>query len=249
MAEMSGKTLIITGASMGIGRVLALELAGQMVNLVLNARHAPALEEVAGACTALGGKARSVAGNAASAETATALVEQAKGLGGFYGFVHAAGVLYPGPLLWEMAPQEFQEVLDSHVTAAYQLIRAAVPEMLKQGTGLAVFFGSGAAESFIPGIGAYCMAKAAEEHLARELATEANAVTSFVFRPSATETRMQRQARASTGGGAENLHRIFGGYKDRGVLSTPEAEARALARILLSNPRRFHGKIAHRQDA
>jgi NAD(P)-dependent dehydrogenase (short-subunit alcohol dehydrogenase family) len=249
MAEMSGKNLIITGASMGIGRALALELAGQGINLVLNARHVPALEEVAAACTALGVKARSVAGNAAAAETAAALVEQARELSGFYGFVHAAGVLYPGPLLWEMPPQEFQEILDSHVTAAYQLIRAAVPEMLKQGEGVAVFFGSGAAEAFVPGIGAYCVAKAAEEHLARELAAETNAITSFVFRPDATETRMQRQARSATGGGAENLHRIFGGYKDRGVLSTPEKEARALARILLNNPRRFHGIIAHRQDA
>ncbi len=246
---MSGKTLIITGASMGIGRGLALELAGRRVNLVLNARHAPALEEVAGACTALGVKVRSVAGNAATAETATTLVEQAKGLGGFYGFIHAAGALYPGPLLWELSPEKFQEVLDSHVTAAYQLIRAAVPEMLKQGAGLAVFFGSGAAEAIIPGIGAYCVAKAAEEHLARELAAEAPAITSFVFRPGPTETRMQQQARGSTGGGAENLHRIFGGYQDRGVLSTPEEEARALVRILFNNPRRFHGKIAHRQDA
>jgi NAD(P)-dependent dehydrogenase (short-subunit alcohol dehydrogenase family) len=243
MSELRGKTLIITGASMGIGRALALELADLGVKLVLNARHAPALEETAAAGAALGVEVRALAGNAAAAKTATALVDQAKALGGFYGFIHAAGVLNPGPLLWEMSPQQFQEVLDSHVTAAYQLVRAAVPELLKQGEGLAVFFGSGAAESLIPGIGAYCVAKAAEEHLARELAAEASAITSFVFRPDATETRMQRQARKSTGGGAGNLHRIFGGYKDRGLLATPAEEARSLIQILLNQPRRFHGKI------
>jgi NAD(P)-dependent dehydrogenase (short-subunit alcohol dehydrogenase family) len=248
MTELTGKTLIITGASMGIGRVLALELSGQGVNLVLNARHAPALEEVAGACAALGVRAQSVAGDAAAAQTAAKLVQQARELGSFYGFIHAAGILAPGPLLWEMPSEKFQEVLDSHVTAAYQLIRAAVPELLKQGTGLAVFFGSDAADVFIPGIGPYCVAKAAEEHLARQLAAEAPALTSFIFRPGATETRMQQQAREATGGGAETLHRIFRGYQEQGVLSTPEAEARALTRILLNNPRRFHGKIAHRQD-
>jgi NAD(P)-dependent dehydrogenase (short-subunit alcohol dehydrogenase family) len=244
MTELTGKTLIITGASLGIGRALALELAGLGVNLVLNARHAPALEEAAAACAALGVEVRLVAGNAATPGTATELVNQAQALGGFYGFIHAAGVLHPGPLLWEMTPQEFQEVLDSHVIAAFQLIRAAVPVLLKQGEGLAVFFGSGAAEALIPGIGAYCVAKTAEEHMARELAAEAPTITSFVFRPAATETRMQRQARNSAGGGAENLHRIFGGYKERGRLATPEAEAQALVRILINHPRRFHGKIA-----
>jgi NADP-dependent 3-hydroxy acid dehydrogenase YdfG len=47
MAALQGKTLIITGASPGIGRALVLELAGIGVKFVLNARHAPAFEEAA----------------------------------------------------------------------------------------------------------------------------------------------------------------------------------------------------------
>jgi short-subunit dehydrogenase len=77
MAELTGKTLIITGASMGIGRALALELAHLGINLVLTARHAPALEEAAAACAALGIKVRAVAGNVAASGTADALVNQA----------------------------------------------------------------------------------------------------------------------------------------------------------------------------
>jgi NAD(P)-dependent dehydrogenase (short-subunit alcohol dehydrogenase family) len=245
MAELTGKSLIITGASMGIGRALALELAGLGVNLILNARHAPALEKVAAGCRALGPEAVPVAGNAACLKTAAAMVAQALTLDGFYGFIHAAGLLHPGPWLWEMSPRQFQEVLDSHVTAAFQLTRAAMPALLKQREGLAVFFGSGAAEAVIPGIGAYCVAKAAEEHLARQLAAEAPQITSFIYRPDATETRMQRQARQATGGGAANLKRIFGGYQEWGLLATPEEEAQALVRILLNHPRRYQGKIAH----
>ncbi len=244
MTELTGKTLIITGGSLGIGRALALELAGLGINLVVNARHAPALEEAAAACRDLGVKALPVAGNAAAPETATALVDQAKEMGAFYGFIHAAGLLNPGPLLWELSPREFQEELDSHLTAAFQLTRAAVPELLQQSGGLAVFFGSGAADAFIPGLGIYCVAKAAEEHLARQLAAEAPEITSFVFRPTATETRMQRQAREAVGGGAETIHQIFRGYQARGQLSTPEQEARKLVKILATNPRRFQGKIA-----
>ncbi|MFA5112497.1 MAG: SDR family oxidoreductase [Desulfobaccales bacterium] len=244
MAELTGKTLIITGASMGIGRAVALELAGRGVNLVLNARHAPALKEAAAACGALGIEARSVSGNAAASETAATLVVEALSLGGFYGFIHAAGVVHPGPLLWELDPRDFEEELESHVTAAYQLIRAALPELIQQGAGLAVFFGSAAADALIPGVGAYSLAKAAEERLARQLAYEAPQITTFIYRPDATETRMQQQARDAAGGGAETLHRIFRSYKERGELSTPEKEARALVQILMHNPRRFHGKIA-----
>jgi NAD(P)-dependent dehydrogenase (short-subunit alcohol dehydrogenase family) len=243
MTELSGKTLIITGASMGIGRALALELAGLGVNLVINARHREALEEAAAASATPGVKIRPVAGNAAAPETAAALVAAAREMGNFYGFIHAAGLLYPGPLLWELAPEEFQAVLESHVTAAFQLTRAAVPELLPQGAGLAVFFGSGAAEAFIPGLGAYCLAKAAEEHLARQLATEAPGITTFVFRPVVTETRMQRQAREAAGGGADHLHQIFRGYKDRGELVNPEESARRLVDLLSHNPGRLHGKI------
>jgi NAD(P)-dependent dehydrogenase (short-subunit alcohol dehydrogenase family) len=244
MAQLPGKTLIITGASLGIGRALALELAGTGANLVLNARHAPPLAEVADRCEASGARVRQIAGNAAQAEIVSQLVGRARELGDFYGFIHVAGVLRPGPFLWELASEHFQEILDSHLIAGFQLIRLAVPELLKQGEGLAVFFGSGAAVSNLPGIGGYSVAKAAEEHLARQLAAEAPQITSFIFRPDVTDTRMQSQAREARGGAAETLHRHFRGYLERGELSLPEDGARALVRILLGNPRSYHGRIA-----
>jgi NAD(P)-dependent dehydrogenase (short-subunit alcohol dehydrogenase family) len=243
MEELKGKTLIITGASLGIGRALALELARRGTNLVLNARHGPPLTEVAQACAALGVRARAVAGNAATGEVAGEMVRAALDLGEFCGFIHVAGVAHPGPFLWELTPAHFWEVLESHIVAGYQLLRLAVPEMLKQGRGLAVFFGSGAAVSNLPGLGAYAVAKAAEEHLARQLAAEAPQITCFIYRPSVVDTRLQRQAREARGGAAEIVHRVFRGYKERGELISPEEEAQSLVRLLTINPRRFHGKI------
>jgi NAD(P)-dependent dehydrogenase (short-subunit alcohol dehydrogenase family) len=169
-------------------------------------------------------------------------VANALKIGNFHGFIHAAGVLNPGPFLWELPPDHFQEVLDSHVAAAYQLIRAAVPPLLVQGQGLAVFFGSYAAVSNLPGIGAYNVAKAAEEHLARQLAQEAPQIVSFVFRPGVTETRMQVQAREAEGGAADLLRRHFRGYLHNGSLATPEQAARRLLTYLLNDPRRYHGR-------
>jgi NAD(P)-dependent dehydrogenase (short-subunit alcohol dehydrogenase family) len=239
---MKTKTLILTGASGGIGRALALELSRAGVNLVLNARQAKPLVEVAQECEAWDVKICQMRGDASETHIAMQMVEEALNLGNFFGFIHAAGVLHPGPLLWELPPEHFREILDSHVTAGYELIRAAVPELLKEGKGVAVFFGSYAAVSNLTGIGAYNVAKAAEEHLARQLAAEAPQITSFVFRPGATETRMQEQAREAQGGGAEILQQVFRGYQRRRELYSPERVAKTLVRLLADNPRRYHGK-------
>jgi NAD(P)-dependent dehydrogenase (short-subunit alcohol dehydrogenase family) len=241
--ELKNKTLILTGASGGIGRALSVELVRAGVNLVLNARRAGPLAEAARDCEGLGVKVSQVVGDASESRIADALVAEAVSLGNFYGFIHAAGVLHPGPLLWELPPAHFREILDSHLTAGYELARAAVPELLKQGGGLVIFFGSHAAESNLPGIGAYNVAKAAEEHLARQLAAEAPQITCFVFRPGATETRMQEQAREAEGGGAPVLHQVFRGYHLRGELDSPAHAAKNLMRLLKNGPRRFHGKI------
>lgn len=248
MLQLKDKTFILTGASRGIGRALARELARCGANLVLNARHAEPLMEAGEECRKLGVGVHHVSGNAADAEIASELVDSAVGLGNFHGFIHAAGVLRPGPFIWELAEETFREVMEASVVAGYQLIRAAAPQLQKQGAGLAVFFGSGAAEMNTPGIGAYCVAKAAEEHLARQLAVEAPRITTFVYRPGVVETRMQEQARAAEGGAAEIVREKFQGFKSQGELISPERTAEALVNIITNAPARFSGKIATWRD-
>lgn len=248
MQSLKNKTIIVTGASRGIGSALSRELSRSGVNLILNARNNSPLAEVAGECEKYGVSVHYVAGNAADPEIASELVDSAIGAGSFCGFIHAAGVLRPGPFLYELPQEEFHEVIDASVTAGYELIRAAVPQLRRQGEGLAVFFGSGAAETNTPGIGAYCIAKAAEEHLARQLAAEAPEITTLIYRPGVVATRMQEQARGAEGGAAEVVREKFRGFKDRGELITPEQTAKALLTILSNNPRRFHGKIATWRD-
>jgi NAD(P)-dependent dehydrogenase (short-subunit alcohol dehydrogenase family) len=111
-----------------------------------------------------------------------------------------------------------------------------------------VFFGSGAADMNLEGLGAYCLSKAAEEHLARQLAAEAPEVTCFVYRPGTVETDMQKDAREAKGSGAKVLHRVFGKMKEQGTLLTPETAARALVHIIQGDLRRFHGKTATYKD-
>lgn len=242
------KTLILTGASRGIGKALALELARAGYDLVLNARKEAPLKAVVEEVRSLGARAEGVAGSAGKAEVAEALVERAMHLGNLRGYIHNAGVLHPGPLLFELAEALFLEVLEANLIAGYQLARFAYPHLLRQGGGVAVYLGSGAAESNLPGLGAYAVAKAAEEHLARQLAAEAPEIACFVYRPGVVETDMQRAAREAQGGAAPVLQRVFRGYKEEGLLKTPEEVARALVR-LLPRARAFHGKIATWRDA
>jgi NAD(P)-dependent dehydrogenase (short-subunit alcohol dehydrogenase family) len=245
--ELGGKTLIVTGASKGIGRALASELAQNGANLVLNARGEVLLEKVAAEAREKGVHALTVAGDAALANTAWQLVKAAVGVGEFIGFIHDAGTLHPGPFLYELPEAGFEDVWRSNVLAGYQIARFSYPELRRRKSGLAVFFGSGAAEMNVEGIGAYCLSKAAEEHLARQLAAEAPEITCFIYRPGAVETEMQRSAREAKGSGAKELHRVFGELKERG-LQTPEAAARTLVQIIQRDPRRFHGKIATYKD-
>lgn len=234
---------------MGIGGALALELARAGVNLVLNARSESHLKEVASSCQGIGIEVEGIAGNAASSHIASKLVDAAVKLGEFKGFIQAAGVLHPGPFLWELDEKQYEEILDASVTASYQLIRSAVPVLLREsGNRFAVFFGSGAAERQTPGIGAYSAAKAFEEHLARQLATETPEITTFIYRPGVVETRMQKQARSADGGAARIVRTTFQGFYDRGELISPEKAAAALVNILFNNPRRFHGHVARWTD-
>ncbi|BCS88549.1 SDR family NAD(P)-dependent oxidoreductase [Pseudodesulfovibrio sediminis] len=244
MTSLRNKTLVLSGASSGIGAALAVELAKEGVNLVLGARTESKLLATRDACRKLGVKAECLAGDVSSSNVAQELVQIADVLGRFHGFIHAAGVLAPGPFVWELTKTRFREVMDSSVSGAHQLIRHATPILLDHGQGLAIFFGSGAADRAQPGIGAYCAAKAAEEHLARQLAAEAPEITTIIWRPGVVETRMQSDARQSKGGGAEQLKKVFNPWKEDGILLTPQQSARGLVDFLLDEPEKYHGKVA-----
>lgn len=243
MSLTQNQTMIITGASRGIARALALELAGRGINLVLNARSPDLIEEVAEQCLDMGVKTAAVAGNAASEETCGAMVEAAIEIGDFYGFVHAAAVLKPGPLVSELSAEDFDAVFDQ-IRAAHRLTRAAFPILIERGGGLAVYVGSGAAEIAQPGIGAYCAAKAAMHHLMRNIAAEHKQLVCMAYHPGIVETLMQQQAREAVGGGAAILRNVFTSWKEKGWLITPEKSAKTLADVLMGHPEIYHGRVA-----
>ena len=144
MSLAANKTLIVTGASSGLGRALALDLARRGASLVLGARRADALGEVLDQCVRASEEAGApaahamVAGSAAQESVARGLGAAAldlRGADAFEGFVHCAGVLAPGPTLWELSCAEFDAVFDAGPVAAHRLVRACVPMMAARGRG------------------------------------------------------------------------------------------------------------------
>jgi NAD(P)-dependent dehydrogenase (short-subunit alcohol dehydrogenase family) len=246
--DLRKQTLIVTGASRGIGKALALGLAHAGVNLVLNARNAETLDLVASECKTLGVQVRAVVGDTAQDQTVQFMVKAAKVLGNFAGFVHNASVLHSGPFVSELSEAHFDELIAVNLKASYRLARYAYPNLLRRGSGLAVFLGSGAAELHFPGSGVYGATKAGEEYLARQLALEHPGITCFVYRPGHVDTSMQAHHRSAEGSGGPALRERFGGYLERGELHSPQEVAQTLVRLLTSNPRAYHGTIVQYAD-
>lgn len=246
--DLRNQTLILTGASRGIGQALALELARAGANLVLGARNPQALGQVAEACKALGVQVRAIAGDVAQDQTVQFMVKAAKVLGNFVGFIHNASVLHSGPFVTELSETHFDELVAVNLKASYLLARYAYPNLLRTGGGIAVFLGSGASELNFPGSGVYGATKAAEEYLARQLALEHPDVTCFIYRPGHVETGMQAHHRNAEGGGGPALRARFRGYLERGELYSPQEVARALVGLLCENPRQYHGSIVQYAD-
>lgn len=139
MTSLRNKTLVLTGASRGIGKALAVELSKAGVSLALGARTEEKLLATRDLCRAHGTKAEALPGDVSSSNVAQELVQTAHEMGEFYGFIHAAGILAPGPSIWELNKSQFRDVMDASVTASHQLIRHATPLLLDNGGGLAVF--------------------------------------------------------------------------------------------------------------
>ena len=170
---LDGKSAIITGASRGIGRAIALEYARQGARLVLNAsRMSEALAETAALVRDLGGRCELVPGSVTEALTARAMAERAvAAFGKLDVLVNNAGVLNDKPLLM-MSEQDFDQVLAVNLRGVYQCSREAVREMMKQRSGRIISISSISALSGRPGQCNYAAAKAGLMGFTKSLARE-----------------------------------------------------------------------------
>jgi NAD(P)-dependent dehydrogenase (short-subunit alcohol dehydrogenase family) len=239
---MTTPTVVITGASRGLGAATA-RIASQMeANVVLMARSADDLAAVAHEIEAAGGRALPVSGDVTRpADCQRLIAEAAQTFGGVDAVVNSAGTIRPIARIADADPRAWQENWAVNLLGPVQLTRAALP-LLRQTHGRVIHVSSGAAIKVIQGWAAYCTAKAALNHFSRLLAEEEPEITSIAFRPGVVETAMQAVIRHE---GAESMldeeHARFVREHEEGILLPPEVPACALAVLALYAPPEWSG--------
>ncbi len=173
--DMTGKVVVITGSSRGIGKAIAEEMAVHGAKVVISSRKQDACEAVAAALNAKhgAGTAISVPANISSKESLAHLVLQTRqALGQIDTLVcNAASNPYYGPMAG-ISDEAFRKILDNNIVANHWLISMVAPEMLARGEGSITIVSSIGGLKGSTVIGAYCVSKAADMELARCLADE-----------------------------------------------------------------------------
>ena len=164
---------LITGASRGLGALLADFLAAQGYDLVLTARGNEALEAVANSLKKFGGTVTALSGDVADAAHRRALVEAARTLGGLDVLINNASDLgtSPLPVLADYSLDEMRHVFEVNVLAPLALTQEALL-LLKDRSGLLINVSSDAALGGYPGWGGYGASKAALDLITLTMANE-----------------------------------------------------------------------------
>jgi len=171
---LNGKTIIITGASSGIGAAAARIFAAEGANLVLGARRDELLEQITEDISAKGGEAAFLAGNVEDGGYAEALVALAESrFGGLDGAFNNAGVTGDMGPIPDMADSNWHKVMAVNLNSGFYAAKFQIPAMRKRGGGSIVFTSSFVGHTIgLPGMGAYAAAKAGLIGMTQVLAVE-----------------------------------------------------------------------------
>lgn len=173
--DLSGKTAIITGSSRGIGKAIAEQMAAHGAKVVISSRKFEACDAVAKELNGKHGDGTAIAvpANISSKEDLRRLVDETKAA---FGDIHvlvcnAASNPYYGPMA-DIDDEAFAKIMHNNVIANNQLISMVTPEMIDRKDGVVTIVSSIGGIKGSPIIGAYCISKAADFQLARNLAVE-----------------------------------------------------------------------------
>ena len=196
-SPLSSRIALVTGASRGIGRAVALELARQGAHVIALARTQGALEDLDDDIRKIGGEATLVPCDLADHEAidrlGAAIHERWGKLDILVANAAMLGTISP---VGHVEAKVFEKVMTVNVTATWRLMRTTEPLLRASGTGRAIVLSSGAAHSCKPFWGPYSASKAAVEALARTWAAENEKFGMKVnsVNPGATRTAMRAQA-------------------------------------------------------
>jgi NAD(P)-dependent dehydrogenase (short-subunit alcohol dehydrogenase family) len=196
-ADLEGRVALVTGASSGIGRHLVQGLAERGMAVAGMARSADRLAEVmAEVADDTGARTLAVPADVTDRTSVEAAVERvAEELGNVDLLVNNAGLIDAAEVpLWEADPDQWWDVVASHVRGSFLLCRAVVPWMLLRNHGRIVNIASGQSVRVNPIYSAYGVAKTGLMRITEALdaALKGSDVTTFDLAPGVVETPMTR---------------------------------------------------------
>ncbi|MGO9397435.1 MAG: SDR family NAD(P)-dependent oxidoreductase [Xanthobacteraceae bacterium] len=173
--DLSGKVAMVTGSSRGIGRAIVERMAEQGAKVVVSSRNIEPCREVADAINAKygDGRAIAIAANISSKEHLQRLVEETiRAFGQIHVLIcNAASNPHYGPM-HTISDDQLRKILDNNIVSNHWLITMVAPQMIARKDGSIIIVSSIGGLRGSPVIGAYCISKAADLQLARNLAVE-----------------------------------------------------------------------------
>ncbi|MEM6595579.1 MAG: SDR family oxidoreductase [Pseudomonadota bacterium] len=161
MTELSGKSVLITGASRGIGEATARYFASQGAQVMLAARSVKQIEQIAQEITHHGGIAKATACDVAWAhEVQSAVQATVDAFGKLDVLINNAGLIDPIARITDIDPEDWALVIDVNLKGVFYGYHAAMPLMQNQGGGTIINISSGAATGALEGWSHYCASKA-----------------------------------------------------------------------------------------
>ncbi|MGR1582060.1 SDR family oxidoreductase [Thalassobius sp. S69A] len=197
MTEFLGKTVMITGASRGIGESAARLFAQAGANVVLMARSEGRIAQIA---EQIGAQALAVPGDVSKWADVQAAVQLAVDrFGGLDILINNAGVIEPISPLIDADPEGWGAAIDINLKGVFYGLRAAAPVMVAAGGGTVITISSGAAHNALEGWSHYCSSKAGAAMLTRnaDLELRGRGLRIMGLSPGTVATQMQKEIKVS----------------------------------------------------
>jgi 3-oxoacyl-[acyl-carrier protein] reductase len=229
---LDGQVAVITGAGRGIGAAIAHKLGELGAIAVLCGRTRSALESTAQAITQTGGNAEVVPCDVTSLQSVEAAAKRVEGLFGRVDMlVNNAGVGGFGGPLHELAPEAWEQILNTNLRGVYYAVRAFAPMMIRARSGHIINISSLAGKNALPNGAAYAASKWGLNGLSYSLAEELRGhnIRVAVVCPGSTNTELSPHA-----------------GKDQSKMLQPEDVAHAVAMLVTQSAESFVSEILMR---
>ncbi len=228
--SLSGSVAVVTGGGRGIGQAIVTRLAEMDATVVLTGRDETRVQQVARDLGGQGHRAEGIGCDVTSLESVEALGERLrKSYGRVDILVNNAGIGGPSGLLHELAPEDWEAILNTNLRGVYYMLRAVVPLMIASGSGHIINISSLAGKNPLPRGAAYSASKWGLNGLTYGVAEELRAqnIRVSVICPGSVDTDFSPRR----------------GGKDTQKMLRPDDVAHAVAMLVTQEPQSFISEV------